>query len=152
MTHINIRRAIEEDYSRLIEIEKASFDSNLIALEDLYGYDPFLLEVNNIIVGFYISYYLEEDLSYYLETIEIDPNYRSNGYSKLLLNHYIKNSKGPCSLHCHIDNSIALALYTSNGFHIIGMEDNFYDEGESAYFLRRSLNEDQNKSDIRQYV
>jgi ribosomal protein S18 acetylase RimI-like enzyme len=140
MSNINIEEATEDDYPRLIEIETLSFSSDLLTIEDLYDdyYSIYVIKEDDAVVGFYISYFDGHDFSYYLETIEIHPDHRRKGYSKKLLDHFIRNSNGPCSLHCHVDNKVAFTLYASNGFQIAGMEDNFYDGGGTAYFLRRS--------------
>jgi ribosomal-protein-alanine N-acetyltransferase len=146
-TYINIREATETDYSRMIEIEKISFESDTITVEELedyvsYGCNVNVLQVNDDIAGFYISYVHddEHEQSEYLETLEIDPQYRGQGYSKLLLQHYI-NSKSipwsPLTLHCRVENTVALSLYDAYGFTIIELVLGFYDDGGNAYKLVR---------------
>jgi ribosomal protein S18 acetylase RimI-like enzyme len=59
----------------------------------------------------------------------------------MLLEHYIDNktlSWGPCSLHCRVDNVVAIKLYSSYDFKIVEEEDGFYDDGGNALKLIRS--------------
>ena len=59
----------------------------------------------------------------------------------MLLQHYIDNKTlewGTCSLHCRVDNTVALKLYASYDFVVVGEEAGFYDDGGNAYKLIRS--------------
>ena len=145
-TYISICEATEVDYPRMLVIENASFETDTITIEELEDYQSFgcnvnVLKIDDVIVGFYVSYVYDEDHSEYLETLGIDPQYRGRGYSKLLLQHYIDNKTIPGSsltLHCRIENDVALSLYNAYGFTIIELVLGFYDDGGNAYKLVRS--------------
>ena len=70
-TYISICEATEVDYPRMIEIENASFETDTITIEELEDYQSFgcnvnVLKIDDVIVGFYVSYVYDEDHSEYL--------------------------------------------------------------------------------------
>jgi len=147
-TYISIREATEVDYPRMIEIENASFETDTITIDELEDYQSFgcnvnVLQIDDDIAGFYIScvHDDEECQTEYLETLEIDPQYRGQGYSKLLLQHYIDNKTipwSPLTLHCRVENEVALSLYHAYGFTIVELVLGCYDDGGNAFKLVRS--------------
>lgn len=151
-SNINIEEATEDDYPKLIEIEHLSFSSDLLTIEDLQNihYSIFVIKENDVVVGFYVSYFNEDDFSNYLETIEIHPEHRRKGYSKLLLEHYINNSNGPCiftvvlTIKSHLHYILPMDLNSLAWKITFTMEE----ERHSFYVGVKKTNENQNKSDF----
>ena len=107
---INIRRAIEEDCPRLLELiqeladyEKAP-DEVTVTLEHFeesgFGLNPvwwaFVAEENNIVAGFalyYIRYSTWKGQRMYLEDILVTEKSRGKGLGKLLMDRLIEEAK-----------------------------------------------------------
>ncbi|KAI7878516.1 N-alpha-acetyltransferase 50, NatE catalytic subunit, partial [Lichtheimia hyalospora FSU 10163] len=80
----------------------------------------------------------------YIMTLGVLAPYRHLGLGSQLLTHVIRHaSRVPryayIYLHVQITNQAALSFYQKHGFHIIGMEKNYYRDIEprDAYILRR---------------
>jgi ribosomal-protein-alanine N-acetyltransferase len=123
----------------LMKIEYSCFTSDFVTRKDFkHNYDRtnFLLDIDNIIVGYYM-WYSENDYAY-LYSLAIDKYYQGNGYSKLLLDHFLTNSKyNKHCLHVNPSNIIAIQLYRNYNFKNIGYFNNFYEDGAPAILMQR---------------
>lgn len=93
-----------------------------------YCYDPFLVLVDRVPVGFYSYVHLPYDTSFcYLGGLLIDRAHQGKGYGRATVRHFIGwlgEHHPECSdlfLTVHPQNEVALRLYTSLGFIKTGM-------------------------------
>lgn len=133
---MNVEKFDIKDCEQLLNIDKKSFDYDQLTKDDLekYSNTTYVLKENGVIVGYYV-YYMKEDVCY-LETIVVDFQHRNKGYSKVLLEHFLKQGN-KFELHCKIENMTAFGLYLSNGFGVMEVVEKFYDDESDAFLMRR---------------
>jgi len=131
---VQIRNATPNEYSILIENELTQFASDWITLEDCQTKNTIVLVLDKDMAGHYMWY---EDDQPYLFTLLINNTHRGKGYSKLLLQHFLDVNDKDKTLHTNTENISAINLYSSFGFRIIRKEDNFYEDGSDAFFMKR---------------
>lgn len=137
-------------WSKLYEIEMDSFDGQDIMPRehfDSHVAKTFFLVEDEEFIGVYswaldFEYALGEP---YLYTIAVYKYYQGNGYSKILMESFLKKpfDRKPDThcLHVKETNHVAISLYKRYGFVEAGREDDFYEDGTRAILMRRK-NED----------
>jgi len=120
--------------SSIMNLEHRCFTGDFITIDDFnnnYDKTYFLLDIDNTIVGYYM-WYPEKNYAY-LYSFAIDKYYQGNGYSKLMLEHFLANSG--YNIHClHVknNNDKARQLYKNYGFEESIIVENFYEDGALA--------------------
>lgn len=121
-------------FIHLMKIEHSCFDGDYVTKKDFkdnYESTYFLLDIDQNILGYYM-WYPENDYAY-LYSFAIDKYYQGNGYSKLMLEHFLANSG--YNIHClHVknNNEKAIQLYKNYGFKESIIVENFYEDGSPA--------------------
>ena len=138
----------DPDYAwdRLYDIEVDAFDgADLMPREHFdshIGKTYFLMEGEEFIGAY--SWTL--DFEYvpnepYLYTIAVYKYHQGNGYSKILMESFLKKPFDRVSdthcLHVKETNQVAISLYKRYGFVEAGREDDFYEDGTRAILMRR---------------
>ena len=127
-------------FTYLMKIEYSSFNGDYVTRKDFkenYDRTYFLLDIDQTIVGYYM-WYPQEDNSAYLYSIAIDKYYQGNGYSKLLLEHFIFLATDGHDTHClHVNpnNTKAERLYKNFGFKPVSHVNDFYEDGSLAILM-----------------
>jgi len=133
-------------FTYLMKIEHACFNGDYITKKDFktnYERTFFLLDIDQNIIGYYMWY--PENGYAYLYSLAIDKYYQGNGYSKLMLDHFLANSGH--NIHClHVKdiNDKARQLYKNYGFIESTVVNNFYEDGAPAITMYKKINETQN--------
>ncbi|GAD52621.1 probable acetyltransferase [Halarchaeum acidiphilum MH1-52-1] len=71
----------------------------------------------------------------YVLFLAVDPDYRGEGFGERLIAAVAENAK-TVSCHARVTNERALGFYRHLGFEIVREIDNYYEDGEGAYYLR----------------
>jgi len=140
------RPADENDFEEILKLEEDSFNlydrldrETLIELFLDFREGFHMITNDNVIIGY--SVFLIEDGAGYIESIAIKNNYRRRGLGLLALKYMIKciikMNINDINLHVRTDNPAAMSLYEKEGFVKIDKVDNFYKDGEPAYFYSR---------------
>lgn len=137
-------------FTHLMKIELSCFKSDLVTRKDFndnYQRTYFLVDIDQNIIGYYMWYPQDNSQSYhmwypdrnhaYLFSFAIDKYHQGNGYSKLMLDHFLTNSGYDVHcLHVNPNNKGALYLYNKNGFKQIEETiENFYEDGSPAILM-----------------
>lgn len=134
-----VRKVLEEELSELVAMDKRCFKYNNVTMLDMWEYrdKTFVLSKGKKLLGFY--FYMEKGDYLYLASIDIDKPWRGKGYSKLLMNHFLKHKAKYFALHVKKSNKIAINLYKSYGFDIRYIEEGFYEDESDAYFMIKKI-------------
>jgi ribosomal protein S18 acetylase RimI-like enzyme len=101
-----------------MKIEVQVFSGDYISEYDFiqhYNKTYVLLDIDQNIIGYYM-WYPENDYAY-LYSLAVDKYYQGNGYSKLMLEHFLTTSGyDQHCLHVNPNNKIAIRLYDKNKF------------------------------------
>ena len=130
----SIRFALEDDISRILEIENASISPPWThggLLGEIYNEESFfaLAVENDITLGFIILRRIADDESELLQ-IAVDPAHRRKGAADMLLNAVLDWAKdqgiNSVFLEVRKSNLPAIALYKKHGFTITGLRKDYY--------------------------
>mgnify|MGYP000144320563 CR=1 FL=1 len=145
---MGLRMAEVRDLLRVVEIEDASYSFpwsfSLFARELENPFSLFFVwEEEGEVVG-YACYWLVEDEAY-LANIAIDPSWRKRGLGRRLLEDSLKRVRkmgaGEVVLEVRRGNRVALSLYRSVGFKVVGRRPRHYEDGEDAWVMRLKFQE-----------
>jgi len=129
---------VEYALSSIMNIEQASFAGDYITIDDFnehYERTYLLLDIDQNILGYYM-WYPQNDNQAYLYSIAIDKYHQGNGYSKLMLEHFLTVSGyNTHCLHVNPSNTKAMHLYSKYGFVQTQFIENFYEDGASAALM-----------------
>lgn len=135
------------DLDQLVEIEKLSFAfpwSRQMLLEE-FEREFSVIEVmhteNNsggdIIVAFINYWVILEEV--HVLNVAVHPGWRRRGLAKQLMEHLIQKSRAQqaqiITLEVRRSNDAAIALYSSLGFHTIGIRKQYYENREDALVM-----------------
>lgn len=100
----------------------------------------FVYKLNDNLIGFidFSDIYDRLELNY----IWIDPKYRGNNYSKILMNFmidYVINKKEikNITLEVSVDNYVAINLYTNYGFNKVAIRSQYYNGVDGLLMIRK---------------
>lgn len=71
----------------------------------------------------------------YILFLAVDPDYQGEGFGERLVGAVAQTSDS-VSCHARVSNERALGFYRHLGFEIVREIDNYYEDGEGAYYLR----------------
>jgi len=143
--------ATEDDFDGILKLEEESFNlydrldsETLIELFSEFREGFYTIMVNDVMIG--CSVFLIEDGAGYIESIAINNLYRRRGLARQALKFMIKcimeMGIDIINLHVRIDNRAAISLYEKEGFKREGIINDFYKDGEPAYFYSRNNKND----------
>jgi ribosomal-protein-alanine N-acetyltransferase len=145
---MGLRKAIFEDLARVTEIETFSYSSP-------WSWSQFAWELKNPIARFFVwedGGYVVSYACYwvvageaYLANIAVDPIFRGKGMGRRMLEETLellgKSNVLDVVLEVRMDNEVALGLYRSLGFRIMGRRPKHYEDGQDAWIMRLKLRE-----------
>ena len=143
--------ASEGDLEAISTLEERCFSSPFplaVLYEDICvsKHPYFIAKYDGKIIGYGGMYIIIDEA--YILNICILPEYRGNGYGKMLLKSMMSYAakKGALSmtLEVRVSNAIALELYKDLGFTVEAIRPNYYeDTGEDAYIMWKQGIEEQ---------
>ena len=144
----SIRSATEEDFDRVMEIDRLSFSAPWIknffksALKDIF----LVLEKEREIVGYVITCVCHDLEKAVILRIAVHPDHRGQGAAGILirkcLDMLIQKDIGVVELDVELISRGAIKLYEKFGFkiaNIIVFPSDFADDGETFYVMRLAL-------------
>jgi len=148
-TPINIRYVCEGDLSRLVAMEKRIFPDYPFSLEFFRRYvysdqkSIFVAEAGNppVICGYVACRHKENEIGANIDSLAVSPIVRGKRIGHRLLGHclrFLYDQGRNVSLHVAKNNLVAISLYKSFGFEIMGEEANYYeraDKGGDAFVM-----------------
>lgn len=147
---VTIRFMKKSDIEEIMLIEQCSFPAPWSA-------KAFLNELQNKFARYFVLLDQGKVVGYagmwlfaresHVTTIAVHPNYRNQGYGRMLMNFLIEFSRGEdvdtMILEVRTSNIPAIKLYSSLGFKKIGIRKNYYLEThEDAIVMLRKFNEE----------
>jgi ribosomal-protein-alanine N-acetyltransferase len=146
--HALIRRLVDADLDRLIEIERSAYPypwSIGIFADCIHvGYDCSGLQLGSNLIGYAIQSQAVGEC--HLLNLCIAPEWQGSGYGALMLHHSIRLARSQnCScmfLEVRPSNPVGIALYQGKGFSIVGERVDYYrsDAGrENALVMKMEL-------------
>jgi [ribosomal protein S18]-alanine N-acetyltransferase len=145
---IKIRRATLKDMGVLLELEqlfpgdrikKSSFRHFLTRAKA----DVWLVEENRVVLGDAVVLYRQGSRNARLYSIVVSPKARGKGIGAKLLAHCEKAAKARgCStlrLEVRKDNDVAIRLYRTKGYDLIGEKSAYYEDGGTALQMQKRL-------------
>ena len=145
---MNVRSATEDDFDRVMEIDRLSFSAPWIenffksALKDIF----LVLEKEREIVGYVITCVCHDLEKAVILRIAVHPDYRGQGDAGILirtcLDMLIQKDIGVVELDVELISRGAIRLYEKFGFkiaNIIVFPSDFADDGETFYVMRLAL-------------
>ncbi|MBO4245244.1 MAG: GNAT family N-acetyltransferase [Bacilli bacterium] len=136
-----IRRAQINDLNRINELGLL-LDNAFTTKNELNKYldsDIYILnvlEIDNLIQGFILATHLYENIE--ILYLIVDKDYQKCGYGKELLNSIITNNDH-ILLEVRNSNENAISFYHHLGFNTINIRKNYYDNGDDALIMERSI-------------
>lgn len=149
MAELTIRRMSDDDLDIVEQLEKASLKApwNKSALYSELHDNPCSLilvaEMDGKVAG-YLDFMITFD-SATVSRIAVFPEYRRNGIARALLNEMntiCKKQEDPVAwitLEVRPSNENAVNLYLSSGYEKVTIKKAYYDDGEDAIYMMRSL-------------
>ncbi|MEG0823479.1 MAG: ribosomal protein S18-alanine N-acetyltransferase [Erysipelotrichaceae bacterium] len=143
-----IRRMVEKDLPRILELEDQLFTSKWTYEQYLYELHEnefsqlYVFEIGTKIVG-YLGLWLTFDIAQ-ITTLAIDKEYQGNGYAKQLLNKLVEvANQAMCEtimLEVRVSNNRAIKLYKNFDFIEMSRRKNYYtDNNEDAIVMVKAL-------------
>ncbi|XGI83488.1 ribosomal protein S18-alanine N-acetyltransferase [Halorutilales archaeon Cl-col2-1] len=140
-----VRTARPHDIDALISLENSCFESpNTRLLIRLCGSSDGLLvyETDGDVVGYILAVPIGRRDARVLSFC-VDDEYRREGYGRSLMLEAVRRLHDKeferLSLEVRVSNSPAIRLYEDFGFVRTGTEEDYYEDGEDAYVMEKSL-------------
>ena len=138
---MEISKVTIDDLDQIIDIEKKFFDgiefynkaclTNMVENKDVI----FIKAVdNNKIVGYLIAYYLTDHIDLY--QIAVDRSYQRKHIASKL-EERLNERKLPIFVEVSQSNIGAIAFYETNGYNIIKVLNNYYENNSPALLMRK---------------
>ena len=143
-----IRKMKVEDLCVVEEMEKILFTSPWKYEDFLYEINEnafshnYVVEDNNEIIG-YVGLWIMYDQSQ-ITTIGVHPNHQRKGVGQMMMNRMVEESIShrclTMSLEVRVSNEKAISLYKKNGFEIVALRKNYYEDNhEDAYLMIKQM-------------
>ena len=143
---MNVRLWEEKDLENIAEIEQRCFsdpwskDALKAAMQNPFTH-CFLLEEGGQVCGYACLFVLFEEAE--LQNIAVDIPFRKRGFGNALLSflHDFAKEKGAekSFLEVRVSNRAAIGLYAKHGYEIYGERSRYYQDGESAFVMKKQL-------------
>ena len=142
----SIQEATWRDLNALRQLEKACFPKDRWPLWDLIGVLSFpnvvrlKATVNGRMVGFIAGDVRPSQRLAWVATIGVLPEYRSQGIGTALLRACEARLEVPAiRLNVRVSNTTAINLYQSHGYQRAGIWPAYYQDGEDALVMEKSI-------------
>jgi len=144
-----IREFKRPDIKKVLEIETAAFDdpyppSILIDIYNL-GAGFLVAQQDNMIVGYIIFWIRYEDEGHII-SLAVDKNYRRKKVGTQLVDYavniFTKCNVRDIKLEVRVGNKSARKFYDSLGFEENEFIENYYEDGEDAVMMKKTINID----------
>lgn len=146
---VTIRQATAGDIDRIVAIENRSFGS------DRFSRRQFSHLIRRARGVFYVAIY-EDDIAGYISLLEhkkhttlriyaiaVHPDFRGKQVAQALMDEAVRYAQrqglAALSLEVQTDNTVALNLYTKNGFSVTSLKKSYYSDGSDAYRMKKQL-------------
>ncbi len=146
---VRIRSARDIDLDKIEQIEQSCFEGDRLSRRSLryllqHGHCSFFVaETDHAVTGYAITLYRRGSRSARLYSIAVASAYRGQGIAGSLLDtaEFAAQSRGYSAMRLEVrrDNLQALGLYRGRGYRRLGIKQCYYEDGESAECLERSL-------------
>ncbi len=150
-----VRQGCLEDFRSTCEVEVRCFEHPyparlLFAFIVLFPEYYFVAECNDTVVGYVIGFVERGEVGH-IASIAVLPEYRGRGLGKKLLgaieDAFRKKGLREAVLEVSVKNKIAINLYLSSGYRIVGRMKNYYPDGSDAFIMRKTLGENKIKEE-----
>lgn len=143
-----IREYTTKDFKEVLEIDREAFNSKNPSFDMYiyltYGSDIFVADLGNKIAGYVVTMDLDK-LRGKIVSLAVRKEFRGAGIGEYLMKRAIERlkekGKKEIALEVRISNTIAQRLYKKLGFRIVETIPSYYSDGEDAYYMVLSLNE-----------
>ncbi len=145
MNRLRVRHARPHDTERVIEIEHACFTNpNPTLLGNVCGIvDGFLVAENDEGVVGYVLFTPSSASDARVLSLAVAPGHRRQGVATRLLHGAFDVLRDrdfdSVGLEVRVSNDAAGSLYDELGFVPVGIEKEYYDDGEDAYLMEKNL-------------
>ena len=146
---VKIEKATTKDFNEIYEIELMSYEmpwpKEMFVMDYLFNgkSEYFVARWMKKVIGF-IGLWDEGD-KLHIVNIAVHPDYRKKGVGKKLIEFAIKKAKKAHKNEIYLEvrktNKIAQALYSKLGFEIREELENYYNNNENGYLMRKVVNE-----------
>ena len=139
----SIREATLNDIRDIVEIESKSFPypypiTLFITYLTLFPRYFLVCEYCSKIIGYVIGVVNREGCGH-IVSVAVDPKFRGQGVGKLLMKNLedrmVRDGIRRFKLEVAVSNSIAVNMYKSLGYKIVGVIEKYYPNGEDAYLM-----------------
>jgi len=145
---LKIRRLLEKDLDRVLELENALFTSCWKKEDYLYEINKneyanlFVLEDEDLIIAYGGIWFLFEQAQ--ITTIAVATNYQRRGYAEKLISYMenmaIDNGCESVTLEVRVSNKKAINLYEKLGYVYLSTRKSYYsDNNEDAYLYGKGI-------------
>ncbi len=143
MEKFNVRLARPEDLDAIYKIEIESMENawsyNLIEKDLIHNIHSkyFVVEGSDGVVGFCATMLVIDEV--HITNIAVNLKYRGMGLGRRILefaiDHYSGMNLKGITLEVNVKNVVAIELYKSMGFEIVGKRSGYYANNEDAYIM-----------------
>jgi ribosomal-protein-alanine N-acetyltransferase len=145
MNRLRVRHARPHDTERVVEIERSCFTNpNPELLTNVCGIvDGFLVAENDDGIVGYILFTPSSASDARILSLAVAPGHRRRGVATRLMHGAfdVLRERGfdAVGLEVRVSNNAAGSLYDDLGFVPVGIEEEYYDDGEDAYLMEKKL-------------
>ncbi len=143
---MRIREWKPEDIPKLVEAERRCFsdpwtEQMFVDVLKFPIYHGFLAEENGELCGYALLIVACEDAD--LANLAVDLPFRGRGVARALMDALLEQAKRSgatqCFLEVRVSNVAAISLYKKYGCEICGVRKRYYEDGEDAFLMKKSL-------------
>jgi ribosomal-protein-alanine N-acetyltransferase len=141
----SVRKARPHDAKRLAEMERACFTNpNPQLILHVCGFvDGFLVAESDADILGYVLFTPSSSSHARVLSLAVSPDHRRQGVATRLMRGAFDVLRGrgfgSVGLEVRVSNDPARTLYEELGFAYDGVDEGYYDDGEDAYLMRKSL-------------
>ncbi|MDI9610235.1 MAG: ribosomal protein S18-alanine N-acetyltransferase [Archaeoglobales archaeon] len=143
-----IREYSTKDFKEVLEIDREAFNPKNPSFDMYvyltYGSDLFVADIGNKIVGYVVTMDLDQFRGK-IVSLAVRKEFRGSGIGEYLMKRAIERlkekGKKEIALEVRVSNKIAQKLYEKLGFKIVETIPSYYSDGEDAYYMVLSSNE-----------
>ncbi|MDI9642056.1 MAG: ribosomal protein S18-alanine N-acetyltransferase [Archaeoglobaceae archaeon] len=143
-----IREYSTKDFKEVLEIDREAFNPKNPSFDMYvyltYGSDLFVADIGNKIVGYVVTMDLDQFRGK-IVSLAVRKEFRGSGIGEYLMKRAIERlkekGKKEIALEVRVSNKIAQKLYEKLGFKIVETIPGYYSDGEDAYYMVLSSNE-----------
>lgn len=144
-----VRRARVADLPALLEMETSAFPGDRLSTRSFRRHivssraDMVVAEWGDGAAGYALNFYRAGSTLARLYSIAVGDRHRGKGLSRMLIGHLERKARrrgcDRMRLEVRIDNALAIATYEHLGFRTIGRVPNYYEDGQSAQRMEKTL-------------